>query len=135
MSQRRPLTLLAICAAALFASGCSMTIDTGSDTAYKLVRKGNFYDAMIAGKLADVHKAVEAGFKDLGLDVFASGDGSGSMFEGKFFDQKDFTVTLTQTAPDVVRMRIRVGMKGNKARSRQLFISFERHFPKARFGL
>lgn len=119
----------------IFTISCSTTIDSGSDKQYQLKRVLNYWEVHVNGSLSDVHEAVINGVKDMQIKPYSHADSITAMVEGKFADQSDFTIKLTEDSPDVVTMRLRVGIKGDKVRTERLFHAIQRHFPKARFSM
>jgi hypothetical protein len=122
--------------ALLIASGClTSSVSTGSGETYRLKRSLNTFEVDVAGKLTEIHNAVQNGLRDLEISPIAQADAFSAMTEAKFADETDFTITLQATSPKVVKMKIRVGIKGDQARSEMLFKTIERHFPRGRFSV
>jgi hypothetical protein len=129
--------LFLLCLPTLFiGTGCLTTsVSTGSGETYRLKRSLNTFEVDVAGKLAEIHNAVQNGLRDLEISGIAHADAFSAMTEAKFADQTDFTITLLATSPRVVQIKIRIGIKGDRARSEMLFKTIERHFPQGRFSV
>jgi hypothetical protein len=126
---------LLLCLPLLLGSCLTSSVSTGSGDTYRLKRSFNIFEVDVAGSLSDIHQAVQSGLQDLEISPIAHADRFSAMTEAKFADQMDFTITLRASSPEVVKMRIRVGIKGDQARSEMLFKAIERHCPRGRFSV
>jgi hypothetical protein len=130
------MRLLFLLCLPLLLAGCLTTaVSTGSGETYRLRRHLNTFEVDVGGKLLEIHNAVQNGLRDLEIAPITNVDSFSSMTEAKFADQTDFTITLQASSPKVVKMKIRVGIKGDQARSEMLFKAIERHFPGGRFSV
>jgi hypothetical protein len=88
----------------------------------------NYYEVSVQGEIANIHTAVLAGIKDLGLGVEEDNfDMLSGMTKGAFADNTGFTIKLSRDAEGTVLIQIKVGLTGNKDRSIQLFDAISAH--------
>lgn len=130
------MRILVLFGAAMVFAGCLTTsVSTGSGETYRLKRSLNTFEVDVSGTITEIHNAVQNGLRDLEISPIAHADSFSAMTEAKFADQTDFTITLQASSPRVVKMKIRVGIKGDQGRSEMLFKAIERHFPSGRFSV